>query len=564
MTSKFGILLKTYASMQRYRQILFVLLKYGFEDLIATLGVDHYLGLKWNPLRKKFAGNFSEMSRAARLRFVLQELGPTFVKMGQALSTRSDMLPEDIMEELTKLQDHVPPFPSDVARRIIEEELGADRDTIYSYFESEPIAAGSIGQVHRARLRENNEDVVVKIQRPGIKRQIHVDLEIMHDLATLMERHMELGQVHKPTRVVEEFARTMEHELDYTSEAANIDRFAELFHGNHTTYIHKVYHAYTTRRVLTLEWIDGYRPNDLDILKQKGLDPALIAKRGAALVMEQVFQHGIFHADPHPGNLLITKGNIICFLDFGMVGRIDRESRELFAETVVRVVGHDEVAAAESLLKLTHAHSLIDRPLLEREISELMDRYLYRPLKDLEVGPMIRSLLDLTVKHELRIPAPFFLLIKSITQIESLGCKLDPDFDLSSQLEPFLKRIIMARYHPRRVVRQVYETGSDLLYLMREVPGEMRELIKQARTGRFKVELEHLGLGPLRSTIEKTSARISSAIVLASLIVGSSLIVHSGVPPKWHDIPIIGLGGYLVSGIMGFSLLRAIVKDRRG
>jgi len=560
MASRFDILLKTYATMQRYRQIMFVLLKYGFEDLIVTLGVEEFLGRKWSPLRKKMENRVAYLARAARIRMALQELGPTFVKMGQALSTRSDMLPEDILAELIHLQDQVPSFPVDEVKRIIERELGHSCQELFASFDVTPLAAGSIGQVHRARLKDGSE-VVIKVQRPGIRRKILVDLEIIHHLAGLMERHLELGQVHKPTAIVDEFSRTLTKELDYFVEAANIDRFNALFSDHPHIYVHRLYREHSSRHVLTLEYIKGHRPSNVEGLKMAGLNPTEIAARGAHLLMEQVFKHGFFHADPHPGNLLIMEKNVICFLDFGMVGRIDRDSREQFAELLAHVVARDEVRTADVLLKLTHSHSLVDRLLLEREISELIDQYLYRPLKELELGPMIRAMMDLTVRHDLRIPASFFLLIKSLTQIEDLGRNLSPDFDFSTQLAPFIRELLMQRYKPQRVARQVYDTLGDLIYLLREVPGELRELLKQARGGKFKIELEHLGLKPLRGTMEKVSNRISSAIVLGSLIVGSSVIVHSGVPPKWHDIPVIGLAGYLISMVMGFSLLRSIMKS---
>lgn len=563
MASRFGILLKTVTSMQRYRQILFVLIKYGFGDLISTLGLEHYMGSKWNPMLFKKDDSILHMSRAERIRMMLQELGATFVKMGQVLSTRSDLLPDDILDELSLLTDRVQPFPTEKVKSIIAEELGASHQDIFAEFDERPVAAGSIGQVHRARLKDGRA-VALKIQRPGVARSVHIDLEIMHDIAILMERHLDMGKVHKPTRIVEEFARTLELELDYNAEAGNIDRYQSLFGDDPINYVHKVYHEYTTRRVLCLEWVNGIRPLDLDALRAAEMDLPLLAKRGAKLLMTQVFEHGFFHADPHPGNILVLPNNVICFLDYGMMGRIDRESREVFAEIVVHLVAHDEARAADSLLRLTHAYSLVvDRPRLEREIAELMDRYLYRPLANLEIAPLIQSLLDLTAKHELTIPPPFFLLIKAMAQIESLGCRLDPDFDLSSQLAPYLRKIILARYHPERVAQQVYETSSDMLYLMREVPGEMRELLKQARTGSLKVEVEPLGLPKLTFRLERIAARISSAIVLASMIVGSSLIVHSRIPPTWGDVPLIGLAGYLVSAMMAVSLLHAILKDKK-
>jgi len=561
LASRLGNLIKTYASMQRYRQILFVLLRYGFGDLLSALGVDQYLRFRWLPFRKRVKEEIATLSRAQRIRLALQELGPTFVKMGQTLSTRSDLLPADIMRELEHLQDDVPAFAGEIAKRILTEELGRPYEEVFAEFAEEPVAAGSIGQVHRARLH-TGEAVVVKVQRPGIRRQIHTDLEIMHDLARLMEKHMELGQVHKPMRIVDEFSRTIDRELDYMYESANVDRFRVLFGDHPFVYVHKVYPEHTSHRVLTLEMIEGIRPNEVERLEAAGLRPDIIARRGARLMMKQVFEYGFFHADPHPGNLFVLPENVICFLDFGMMGRIDTFNRERFAELIVHVVRHDEAHAAETLLKLTRAPSTVDRALLEREIAELMDRYLYQVLDELELGPMIQQLLQLTAKHEMRIPAPFFLLIKALSQIEDLGVRLDPSFQLSAELEPYVRKLILSRYKPGRIARNLFDTASDLVYLLRDIPGEMRELVKQARSGRIKVELEHLGLKPLARSLDRLSSRIASSIVLGSLIVGSSLIIHSEIPPRWHEIPVIGLVGYVLSGIMGISLLRSIIRDK--
>ena len=557
-----GFITRTYAYVQRYRQILFVLIRYGFDDLIATLGVEQHLDIGWIPFtRKRKDKQVEALSSAARIRLVLQELGPTFIKMGQTLSTRSDLLSEDVLSELVKLQDDVPSFPVAEAKKIVERELAAPCSELFAWFDEQPLAAGSIGQVHRGRLH-SGEEVVLKIQRPGIRKTIQVDLEIIHHLASLMERHMELGHVHKPTSVADEFARTLRAELDYNIEAANLERFTRLFEDNPHVSIHPLYRDYTTDKVLTVGYVEGTKPTKHERLLSRGLDPQEIAARGCELVMDQIFSHGFFHADPHPGNIMVLADNVICFLDFGMVGRIDRQSREQFADLLANVVSHNEVKAAEALLKLTHSHALVDRLSLEREITELIDRYLYRPLKDLEVGKLIRRLLDLTVKYELRIPAHFFLLIKAVSQIEDLGRSLDPDFDFAAQATPHIRRLLLNRYHPKRVLRDFYETASDMAYLVKEVPGEVRELLKQAKRGQMKIELEHLGLRPLQNTLQRLSNRISSAIVLASLIVGSSVIVHSNVPPTWHEIPVIGLAGFLISGVMGFALLRSIAKDR--
>ena len=334
-----------------------------------------------------------------------------------------------------------------------------------------------------------------------------------------------------------------------------------MFLGNPHIYVHQLYRELSTDRIITTEYIDGVKPTSREKVAAAGMDPQKIAGDGAELVMNQIFMHGFFHADPHPGNVFVMRDNIICFLDFGMMGRLDLQSREIFAELILNVTHRDETRTADAVLRLTHGHSLVDRSSLEREIAELIDQYVYKALKEVEISKLLRQMFDITVKYELRVPAPFFLLIKSLSQIEDLGVMLDPEFDLTTKAEPYVKRVLLKRLSAKRVLRSLTESGSDLVYLLRDVPGEMRELLKQARQGHVKLEVDHHNLRPLRQTLGRASNRISSAIVLGSLIVGSSLIVLSGVPPKWHEIPVIGLLGYLVSGLMGIGLLRAIWKD---
>lgn len=558
MERKFNLLSRTVHHVQRYRHILFVLLKYGFEDVVANLRLEDS-SRNWFFLRRH-ASKLHDISRPARMRLAMEELGPTFVKMGQMLSTRSDLLSEDYREELAQLQDKVSPFPAARVRAIIRSELNQDTDELFESFDEVPLAAGSLGQVHRAILH-TGETVAVKVQRPEVKRQIAIDLEMIHYFATLMERHLDIGQLHKPTRIAEEFARTIKQELDYRIEASNIVRFDQLHQANPDVYIHKVYRDLSTKRVIVTEFIEGVKPSDFEGMERLGIDPKIVAKKGADLIISQVFLHGYFHADPHPGNILVLPENVISFLDFGMVGRIDRQSRELFADLLVNVLSQNEIKATDALLKLTHGHSLVDRQALEREITELMDQYLSLPLKELQVGNLTQRLMDLTVRHELGLPAHYFLLIKAISQIEDVGCSLDPEFDFTDRAGPYIRKIMMNRYHPTRIFRDIYETSSDLVYLFKDMPGEMRELLKQARQGKFKIELDHLRITPIIQTLERISNRISSAIVLASMIVGSSLIVHAKIPPVWYNIPVIGLAGFLASGVMGISLLRSIWKS---
>lgn len=559
---KIGMIGRTYRHIQRYRQILTVLFKYGFGDLVDTLKIEQYLEIGLQMISRKRREKIEILSRAERVRMALEELGPTFVKMGQILSTRPDLLPVDFIQELGKLQDHVPPFEYAQVKPIVEKELGASLGEVFEVFEKSPLASASIGQVHRARL-VGGDEVVVKVQRPGILKTIEVDLEIMLHLATLMERHLKALEIHRPTRIIEEFARMLEKELDYTVEAAHTERFAMQFIGDTTVYVPKIYREATTRRVLTMEYVSGIKASEIDRLGKAGLDRRKIASRGFDLIMKQVFVHGFFHADPHPGNIFILPGNVICYLDFGMMGRISRQNRENFADLIMSIARRDETKATDSLIRLTTSDGDKDYHSLERDVAGFIDQHFYRPLKELDLGKLLHQLLEIMARHRLRIPPELFLMIKALGTVEGLGRVLDPDFDATKKAAPFVRRIQLERIHPKRIAGDIADSGAEFIHLLKEIPGELREILRQARQGRVKIEFEHRGLEPMLSTYDRVSNRIAFAIVLASLVIGSSLIVLSGVPPKWHEIPVIGLAGFLIAGVMGFWLLISILRRGR-
>lgn len=559
---RIAIIGRTYRHLQRYRQIITVLFKYGFGDLMDSLKIEQYLEIGLKKVSPKKREKLETLSRPERVRKALEELGPTFIKMGQILSTRPDMIPVDLIQELVKLQDNVPPFPYSEVTGIVESELKSPIKKIFQYFEEQPIAAASIGQVHKARLI-NGEEVVVKVQRPGIRKTIEVDLEIILHLATLMEKHLEGWEIHRPVRIVEEFADTLEKEIDYTGEASNLERFARQFKDEPTVYVPGVYREATTARVLTMEYINGIKASSIERLENDGFEPKEIARRGADLIMKQVFIHGFFHADPHPGNILILPDNVICYLDFGMMGRIDRLSRENFADLVMSIVHRNEAKAADALLRLALWDEEPERKALEKDVADFMDRHFYRPLKELELGTLLHQLLSLSSKHGLRLPPNQFLMLKALSTVEGLGKMLDPDFDITKQAAPFVRRIQLERVHPRRIAGEMLDSGTEFMHLLKDIPGELREIIKQARQGKIKIEFEHRGLESMYSTHDRISNRLAFAIVLASLIIGSSLIVLSGIPPKWHDIPLIGLAGFIIAGLMGFWLLLSILRRGR-
>lgn len=559
---KLGAIGRTYRHLNRYHHILRVLFKYGFNDLVDRLHIDQYLESGLQMINRKPREQIARLSRPERLRLVFEELGPTFIKLGQLLSTRPDLIPADFLDELAKLQDDIPPFAVEEVRAIVQEELGRTPEELFHYFDAEPLAAASIGQVHRARL-DNGAEVVVKVQRPGIENVIAVDLEILAHIAELMEQYLEEVQGHQPMAIVHEFARSLSREIDFSIELANIQRFARQFEANPAIHVPEVYPDLSTDRILVMEYVMGIKSSKVDELREQGYDLSLIAERGANLVMEQIFVHGFFHADPHPGNVFILPDNVVCFIDFGQMGRLSLKDREDFTDLVLDLVAGNEQQIVSGVLKVTVQLGEVDRESLAQDLSGLMDLYLYRPLGDLEAGKILQDLLDLVSRHRLSFKPSLYLMMKALSTVEGVGLMLDPHLELITLAKPFMRRIRLARMRPGRIAEEISQTGASYLSLFRELPEEIRSILQQLRSGRMRIEFEHRGMKSLGAALDRVSNRISFAIVLAALIVGSSLIVLSDIPPRWHNIPVIGLFGFVVAGIMGFGLLLSIIRHGR-
>ena len=559
---KIGVIGRTYRHLNRYRQILAILFKYGFGDLIARLNIDQYIEVGLQMISRKRRDRVEKLTRSERARIAFEELGSTYIKLGQALSTRPDLIPADFIQELSKLQDHVPPYPFTEVQKIIEKEFNQPLEDLFGFFEETPIASASIGQVHRARLK-NSEIVAVKVQRPGIKKLIEVDLEIMLHLATLMERHIEEMALLRPVKIVEEFARSIEKETDYVIEASNIERFARNFLDDPTIYVPKVFHDRSTERVLTMEFVDGIKVSEIEQIDSSGMDRKLITARGVDLILRQVFDHGFFHADPHPGNIFVLPENVICLLDFGMTGSVDRTTREDFVDLVDAVVHQDEYRATQVLIKLTSWEVEPDIRMLEKEVADFMGKHLYKPLKDIKIGKLIQNLFEVASIYRLRIPPDIFLMMKALSTVEGVALMLNPEFNMVAQASPFIKKIKQARLYPDRIVSDLARIGMELLQFVQQFPKDILEIARLIKQRKLSVKMDHQGVSTILATHDQISNRISFSIIIAALIVGSALIVISKTPPFIYGISLIGIIGFLAAAIMGIWLLVAILKKGR-
>jgi len=554
-----GVLGRTYRNFNRYRQILSILFRYGFEDVVDRLKIDQYIEIGLQMISRTKRDSVEKLSRAERIRLAFEELGTTFIKFAQILSTRPDLIPADVIKEFEKLQDNVPPFSYDEVKAIIEAELDDSPDNIFASFEEKPLASASIAQVHKAVL--NNGDVVaVKVQRPGIGKIVEVDLEIMLHLATLMEKNIEEISFQKPTRVIAEFARTLERELDFSTEAANMERVAAQFVNDRTIYIPKVYSEYSGVRVMTMEYINGIKVTEIEKLEAAGLDPKIITARGGSFVMRQVFEFGFFHADPHPGNVFALPDNVICPIDFGMTGSVDKHQRALFVDVMESLALKDAERCARLMLELGEYEEEPDIRVFQREIDDFMGRHLFKSLKDLDVARLMQDLLEIATQNRIRIPPVIFLMIKAFAAVEGIARLLDPEFDMIAYATPFVKKAKLARYAPGKIAENIYTTLSDSIHVLQDLPREVLNVIRLARHNKLMFNMDLKGLDVLLRTLDQVSNRLSFSIIIAALIIGSAFLLAFSTPPLLYGVSFVGMLGFGVAALLGLWLLIAILR----
>ncbi|MEA3544271.1 MAG: AarF/ABC1/UbiB kinase family protein, partial [Thermodesulfobacteriota bacterium] len=510
-------------SLKRYRQVLGTLIKYGFGHIVEQLNIDYYFELGKRIVSLGTASRELErLPQGARFRLALEELGPTFIKLGQILSTRPDIVPADILAELQKLQDHIPAVPTNEIKAQIHRELGYPTEELFKDFDLTPLATASISQVHRGTLK-TGEQIVCKVRRPGIVSIIETDLDIMVGLAYLTEKHLPGGELYDPVGVVREFRRTIHRELDFSREGRTTDRFAANFADDETIHIPKVFWDYTGQTVLTLEYVSGIKISNHDELREAGLDLQVIARNGADNFLKQVFIHGLFHADPHPGNIHILPGNILCIFDFGMVGRLDDDLKLHLTELLLCVLRRD---VDRLILQLLYSGELHDEPNiknLKRDLTEFIDDYYDILLQDLKIGKLLIDFVEILTEYQIKFPSNLLLLSRALFVMEGIGRQLDPNFDMVSHLKPFAEQVIQERYSPTNVAKDAAKTLQSYHALGKSLPRDIKEFINRINRNKFKIDVEHRGFERLINDLDKSTNRISFSLIIAALIVGSSL-----------------------------------------
>ncbi|MFZ4855485.1 MAG: ABC1 kinase family protein [Desulfuromonadaceae bacterium] len=548
-------------SIRRYLNIVRVLSTYGFDQALEMLGLADVVARSRKLFNRKRA-DIARLTAAERLRLALEELGPTFIKLGQLLSTRPDIIPHAFVMEFEKLQDSVPSFSFEEALVQIATELGAPVEQFFAEIDPEPLAAASIAQVHRARLI-TGEDVVIKLRRPGIVAVVEADISALMSLATLAERHISGSELYDPVSVMREFARTIRREMDFSREAHTIEKFRDNFVKTPWMYFPKVYWEQTSKAVLTMEYIAGVKISDRNKLFEQGLDGKLIARRGADSFLEMVLTHGFFHGDLHPGNILILPDNVICLLDYGIVGRLDEGLKTFLTDILSAIVKRDMDEVISLLLFAGDISDSLDSRSLKRDLSHFMDGYYEMPLKELEVGRMLLEFIEIITNYSIRIQPDLMLLAKSLVLIEGSGRALDPAFDMAEHLRPFMVKEIRQKFSPRRVSREINQVLFSYLNLARNIPQDLKEIINRVNRNKFKIDLEHRGLDKFTADFDRSMNRLSTSMFLAAMIIGSSIIMQTDKGPKVMGFPMLAFMGYIVAGVVGLWLVYAIIRSGR-
>lgn len=559
------MLKQTFRNIGRVREIISILIKYGFEDIVVNSTLRNFVSenrrINWSRNEKPVF----ESTRWERIRMVVEELGPTFVKLAQIMSNRPDMLPEPLIKEFEKLQDKVPPFSYQEVRRIIKEESGLELEEIYAEFNVEPLASASIGQVHMAKLH-NGDKVVVKIQRPEAQEAIERDLTILADIVRRADRYLKRQGVLNAGDVVRVFERSMTRELDYSNEARNIQKFRTLYANNPNLYIPKVYKEYSSRRMLTMEFADGCKITNVEQLKAWGLNPQKLVELGMGIYLEMIFEQGSFHADPHPGNVLVNSKGKIVLIDFGMVGHLMRRDKYNFSMVFISIAQQDARAAAEALRKLAIEENITDNRAFEYDIQELILDYASLDVSEASIADMINRLQKIMLDYQLKVPGDIYIIFRALAILEGIGKIMHPNFRTYDFIKPWGAKVMKERLKPQNIYHDLNARFNTVSALFTSFPYEVKQIMQAMRKGKLRFEVEHQGYGYLLKKMDSVTNRISLTLIIFALLIASSIMAT--VPFPSHMMTSFGLNyfslaGLWIAGVISIILAYSIIRRRK-
>lgn len=547
---------KSASRILRYEKVLVTLIKYGFEDIAVHPPLNKIIPQRGFLVPSRNGVKVNEYSRQARIRMVCEELGTTFIKFAQIASNRPDLLSDDLITELSLLQDKAPVVPITKIMEILETELPRPLDELVEYFDPTPIASASMAQVHRARLR-GGKDVVLKIQRPNIYQMVMADISIMKSIVSVIEKYLPKYNIYHPRELVKMFEQSITKELSFNNEALNQKAFGKMFSENEDIKVPVLYAEICTDKILCMEYIDGCKITDLKSLASFGVDNKEIARKGINLYFQQVFDHGFFHADPHPGNILIKNDGQIVFLDYGMMGFVREDDKKIFSSILVSLYQGDVSQMKKSILK--YSPELPEEKIIELEydLLHILKHYRNIDIQNIDGNQVMKGLNSLFFDYKIKLPANLLLLLKALIIIEGVGLQIDPEYDIVENIGPFLSKLLINKKQRLKNIINSIDTTTNLI---NELPEDITTIIEKIKTGKLHIEFEHKGLEEMNKNIDIISNRISFTLIIFALLVSSSLLVLADIPPKIYNIPIIGFVGFVIATIMAIRLLYAIAK----
>jgi len=547
--------IKALKNLGRLRDIAMVLLKYGFEDLVQRLELTDI-----GPFKHLSAVDHS-LNTFQRIRHAMEELGPTFVKFGQVMSLRPDLLPVPLIEELSKLQDEVAAIDFEEIRSVVEESLGKKLEDVFSVFDRAPLAAASLSQVHRAVLRKEGHIVSVKVQRPNIHEKIDTDLDVLEYIAAQVHDRLDELQIYDLPELVRVIHKTLLREIDFRKEARHIAIARGYNPPDSGIHIPEVYESYSTEHLLVLEFVQGTKLKNLQ--SELLSDAESLAKTGLGAAVRQILDDGFFHADPHPGNLLLTADEKLCLLDWGMIGILTETDRYELVDLINAVVTKDSHGLMEVVLQITSAAGLVERRSLERDLMTILISYHSRPLREWELGRLLLDVTALLREYRLRMPSDLVIMIKALVTAEGTARLICPELDVISESKAYVKKLISARYRPQKIQQNVRSSLAQFFSMQQTLPRRILQILEKIEHGSLNIRSEHHNLEGLRDTLENVSNRLTIGIITAAIIIGSSMIITTGIGPHWFGFSALGVIGYLASALFGIWIIINIFRSRR-
>lgn len=554
---------QTVKNITRLSQVINILLKYSFEDVISNTGLKRFVSTKRQLSWKRQDKSVFEYTRWERIRMVIEELGPSFIKLAQLLSNRPDILPEQLIHEFSKLQSQVPPFDLEHAKKIVEEETGKTINEIFTYFDTKTIGSASIGQAYRARLK-NGTDVVVKVQRPDAYTKVTTDIALLKEFIRFTENYFKNLGILNPKEIVEVFEKTLLNELDYEIEARNSQHFKQIFKNEKRIHIPELYRKYSTSKILITEFISGCKITDIEQIKAWGINPEKLIRTGLELYFSQIFEFGFFHADPHPGNMIVRPDGKITLIDFGMVGKLTKREKYDFSSFFIAMANQQPKIMANHMQRLAMNTEIQNISLLERDLEILVDEFVTYDFENRNLDELTSRLRKIVFDYKMSIPGTIFLLLRTLAILEGIGRIIDPQMKIVEVVKPYGFKLFKEQYSPKNLNYEFQYTLSNFISLLYSSPLDLKFILKKIKSGKIYSHIELHGLDNLLRRIDVNTNKFVLTFLFAASLISGALMIN--IPPSrmitFFGIPWISLISFIMSAIFGFVLVIYLIRNR--